>query len=75
MVNERYNMEKAEIQNSVEATEKREAKVYQIAKKVTDSLGGVGVFGCELFVKGDMVWANECSARPHDTGMVTFVSH
>lgn len=52
-----------------------EKKVYEIAKKVTDALGGVGVFGCELFVKGDMVWANECSARPHDTGMVTFASH
>lgn len=51
-----------------------EKKVYEVAKKITDSLGGVGVFGCELFVKGDMVWANECSARPHDTGMVTFAS-
>ncbi len=56
-------------------SETAEKRVYEIAKKVTDSLGGVGVFGCELFVKGDMVWANECSARPHDTGMVTFVSH
>lgn len=58
-----------------EISEKAEKKVYEIAKKITDSLGGVGVFGCELFVKGDMVWANECSARPHDTGMVTFASH
>lgn len=56
-------------------SEVAEKKVYQIAKKITDALGGVGVFGCELFVKGDMVWANECSARPHDTGMVTFASH
>lgn len=54
---------------------KAEKKVYQIAKKITDALGGVGVFGCELFIKGDMVWANECSPRPHDTGMVTFASH
>ncbi len=53
---------------------KAEKKVYEIAKKITDALGGVGVFGCELFVKGDMVWANECSPRPHDTGMVTFAS-
>lgn len=58
-----------------EISETAEKKVYQIAKKITDYLGGVGVFGCELFVKGDMVWANECSPRPHDTGMVTFASH
>lgn len=58
-----------------EISETAEKKVYEIAKKITDSLGGAGVFGCELFVKGDMVWANECSARPHDTGMVTFASH
>lgn len=56
-------------------SEAAEKKVYEVAKKITDSLGGVGVYGCELFVKGDMVWANECSARPHDTGMVTFASH
>ena len=56
-------------------SEVAEKKIYAIAKKITDALGGVGVFGCELFVKGDMVWANECSARPHDTGMVTFISH
>ena len=54
---------------------KAEKKVYEIAKKITDALGGVGVFGCELFVKGDMVWANECSPRPHDTGLVTLASH
>lgn len=58
-----------------EISKKAEKRVYEIAKKITDSLGGVGVFGCELFVKGDKVWANECSARPHDTGMVTFASH
>ncbi|NTU72680.1 formate-dependent phosphoribosylglycinamide formyltransferase [Candidatus Roizmanbacteria bacterium] len=57
-----------------EISETAEKKVYEIAKKITDELGGVGVFGCELFVKGDMVWANECSARPHDTGLVTTVS-
>jgi phosphoribosylglycinamide formyltransferase 2 len=42
-----------------------------IAKKVTDDLGGQGLFGVELFVKGDMVWFSEVSPRPHDTGMVT----
>jgi phosphoribosylglycinamide formyltransferase 2 len=42
-----------------------------IAKKVTDNLGGQGLFGVELFVKGDMVWFSEVSPRPHDTGMVT----
>jgi len=56
-------------------SETAEKKVYEVAKKITDALGGVGVFGCELFVKGDTVWANECSPRPHDTGMVTFASH
>jgi phosphoribosylglycinamide formyltransferase 2 len=59
----------------VKISETAEKKIYEIAKKITDALGGVGVFGCELFVKGDMVWANECSPRPHDTGMVTFASH
>src|SRR5512135_2216952 len=42
-----------------------------IAKKVTDDLGGQGIFGVELFVKGDQVWFSEVSPRPHDTGMVT----
>ena len=48
------------------------ARVY--AKKVTDSLGGRGIFGVELFVKGDEVIFSEVSPRPHDTGMVTMVS-
>ncbi|MFQ6404546.1 formate-dependent phosphoribosylglycinamide formyltransferase [Methylophilus sp. 'Pure River'] len=42
-----------------------------IAKKVTDALGGQGLFGVELFVKGEQVWFSEVSPRPHDTGMVT----
>jgi phosphoribosylglycinamide formyltransferase 2 len=42
-----------------------------IARKVTDDLGGLGIFGVELFVKGDKVWFSEVSPRPHDTGMVT----
>jgi phosphoribosylglycinamide formyltransferase 2 len=41
---------------------------------VTDSLGGLGLFGVELFVKGDQVWFSEVSPRPHDTGMVTMCS-
>jgi phosphoribosylglycinamide formyltransferase 2 len=54
---------------------KAERKMYEIAKKVTDELGGRGIFGFEMYVRGDTVWANECSPRPHDTGMVTFVTH
>jgi phosphoribosylglycinamide formyltransferase 2 len=46
----------------------------EIASKVTASLGGRGVFGVELFVKGDMVWFSEVSPRPHDTGMVTIAT-
>ena len=45
-----------------------------IAKKVTDDLGGLGIFGVELFIKGDEVWFSEVSPRPHDTGMVTMCS-
>ncbi len=46
----------------------------QVAKTITDSLGGLGLFGVELFVKGDQVWFSEVSPRPHDTGMVTMCS-
>ncbi len=46
----------------------------EIAKAVTDNLGGRGIFGVELFVKGDQVWFSEVSPRPHDTGMVTLCS-
>jgi len=45
-----------------------------IAKKVTDNLGGLGLFGVELFVRGDEVWFSEVSPRPHDTGMVTIAT-
>ena len=45
-----------------------------IAARVTANLGGRGVFGVELFVKGDMVWFSEVSPRPHDTGMVTMAT-
>lgn len=46
----------------------------QIAAAVTGNLGGRGIFGVELFVKGDQVWFSEVSPRPHDTGMVTMVT-
>jgi len=46
----------------------------EIAKKITDNLGGRGIFGVELFIKGDHVWFSEVSPRPHDTGMVTMIS-
>lgn len=46
----------------------------EIAKKVTDALGGYGIFGVELFIKGDEVIFSEVSPRPHDTGMVTMIS-
>ena len=42
-----------------------------MARTVTDSLGGLGIFGVELFIRGDQVWFSEVSPRPHDTGMVT----
>ena len=45
-----------------------------MAAKVTDALGGAGLFGVELFVKGDDVWFSEVSPRPHDTGLVTLVT-
>ncbi|WP_293897917.1 formate-dependent phosphoribosylglycinamide formyltransferase [Phenylobacterium sp.] len=46
----------------------------EIAAAVTDSLGGLGIFGVELFVRGDEVWFSEVSPRPHDTGLVTLVT-
>jgi phosphoribosylglycinamide formyltransferase 2 len=50
-------------------------KVAQhVAKTITDALGGLGLFGVELFVSGDDVWFSEVSPRPHDTGMVTMCS-
>jgi phosphoribosylglycinamide formyltransferase 2 len=55
---------------SVKALERSQ----DIAGKVTDALGGYGIFGVELFVKGDDVWFSEVSPRPHDTGLVTLVS-
>ena len=49
-------------------------KTRDIAAKITAALGGFGIFGVELFVKGDDVWFSEVSPRPHDTGLVTLVS-
>ena len=50
------------------------ARSMEIARAITDDLGGWGVFGVELFVKGDEVWFSEVSPRPHDTGLVTLAS-
>ena len=46
----------------------------EIAEKVTSALGGLGIFGVELFIKDDQVWFSEVSPRPHDTGMVTMIT-
>lgn len=50
------------------------SSAQDIAAKVTGALGGLGVFGVELFVKGDQVWFSEVSPRPHDTGLVTLAT-
>ncbi|SIO16827.1 formate-dependent phosphoribosylglycinamide formyltransferase [Sulfurivirga caldicuralii] len=50
------------------------AQAQQIARTITDGLGGRGIFGVELFVKGDEVYFSEVSPRPHDTGMVTLIT-
>jgi phosphoribosylglycinamide formyltransferase 2 len=50
------------------------AEATRIAREVTGALGGRGLFGVELFVRGDQVWFSEVSPRPHDTGMVTLIS-
>ena len=55
-------------------SEKALQKAQDIALKVTDALGGYGIFGVELFIKGDDVLFSEVSPRPHDTGMVTMIS-
>lgn len=55
-------------------SEKAIARAKEIAKKITDALGGYGIFGVELFIKGDDVIFSEVSPRPHDTGMVTMIS-
>lgn len=50
------------------------ARAQEMARNVTDNIGGLGVFGVELFVKGDTVWFSEVSPRPHDTGLVTLTT-
>ncbi len=55
-------------------SEKAWDEARRIAHAVVDNLGGSGVFGVELFVKGDQVWFSEVSPRPHDTGMVTMIT-
>ena len=50
------------------------AESRRVAQAVTDDLGGQGLYGVELFVKGDQVWFSEVSPRPHDTGMVTMIT-
>ena len=49
-------------------------RARDIARRVTGALGGRGIFGVELFVKGDDVWFSEVSPRPHDTGLVTLAT-
>jgi phosphoribosylglycinamide formyltransferase 2 len=55
-------------------SQKALASAREISKKITDNLGGLGLFGVELFVKDDDVWFSEVSPRPHDTGMVTMAT-
>lgn len=55
-------------------SEKALARAREMARRLTDELGGYGVFGVEFFVRGDDVWFSEVSPRPHDTGLVTLVS-
>lgn len=55
-------------------SDKARARAREMAAAVTGALGGLGVFGVELFVRGDEVWFSEVSPRPHDTGLVTLVS-
>jgi phosphoribosylglycinamide formyltransferase 2 len=50
------------------------SRAQAMARRITDVLGGAGIFGVELFVKGDDVWFSEVSPRPHDTGLVTLAT-
>jgi len=58
----------------MEMSELAKQRAIDIAKKITDGLGGRGLFGVELFIKGDDVYFSEVSPRPHDTGMVTLIT-
>ncbi|RXK05806.1 formate-dependent phosphoribosylglycinamide formyltransferase [Halarcobacter bivalviorum] len=55
-------------------SEEAKRKSQEVAQKITDGLGGRGIFGVELFIKGDEVYFSEVSPRPHDTGMVTMIT-
>ena len=58
----------------MQMSEEVKEKAQNIAKKITDGLGGRGIFGVELFIKDDEVYFSEVSPRPHDTGMVTMIT-
>jgi phosphoribosylglycinamide formyltransferase 2 len=58
----------------MDMSETAKQRAQEIAKTITDGLGGRGIFGVELFVKGDEVYFSEVSPRPHDTGMVTMIT-
>jgi phosphoribosylglycinamide formyltransferase 2 len=58
----------------MQMSEVAKQKAQEMAKKITDGLGGRGIFGVELFIKGDEVYFSEVSPRPHDTGMVTLIT-
>ncbi len=58
----------------MQMSEKALENSQEIAQKITDGLGGRGIFGVELFIKGDEVYFSEVSPRPHDTGMVTLIT-
>ena len=58
----------------MQMSEVAKQNAQEIAKKITDGLGGRGLFGVEMFVKGDEVYFSEVSPRPHDTGMVTLIT-
>ncbi|NHN76620.1 formate-dependent phosphoribosylglycinamide formyltransferase [Azotobacter chroococcum] len=72
-----HRQEKGDYQESWQPqamTAAAQAESERIARTVTEALGGRGLFGVELFVKGDRVWFSEVSPRPHDTGLVTLIS-
>lgn len=58
----------------MDMSESAKEKAQHVAKTITDGLGGRGIFGVELFIKGDEVYFSEVSPRPHDTGMVTMIT-
>lgn len=72
-----HRQERGDYQESwmpAEMTDKQLEEAKQMAKKVTDNLGGAGIFGVEFFLTKDKVYFSELSPRPHDTGMVTLIS-